>query len=144
MGVLNETDSMPSFCHVFFTLSTSTITYMENPPPSFPEIIDLRSIRRGSRGDFEHLLKYGGFSYHLLLQFNVAESECLENTALNKLYDAMSRDDGDASRRAIQRADEPGLSHCLKLSKKRLLHRIPASPDKTELGPPSSGCGPII
>jgi len=58
-----------------------------------PEIIDLRSIHRSAGGGFEHLLRYGEFRYHLLLRFNMVVPDCLENTALNKLYDAVSHDD---------------------------------------------------
>lgn len=61
-----------------------------------PQIIDLHSIRRSARGDFEHLLQYGSLHYHLLLQFNTINTRCPENTVLEKLYDAVSLNDGDA------------------------------------------------
>jgi hypothetical protein len=68
---------------------------MDNSPSSYPQIHHLRSIYRDAGGDFEHLLDYEGLRYHLLLRFNAAEPDCLENIPLKKLYDAMSRDDQD-------------------------------------------------
>ena len=69
---------------------------MENSHPSLPVIRSLRSIYRDDRGNFEELLDYGGFRYHLLLKFNTAEPNCLENIPLKKLYNAMTRDEEDA------------------------------------------------
>jgi tRNA A-37 threonylcarbamoyl transferase component Bud32 len=79
---------------VFFGPRGPTQTSSMGDLPS--QIIDLRSIRRSARGDFEHLLQYGPLRYHLLLRFNTINTSCLENTVLEKLYDAVSRNDGDA------------------------------------------------
>src|SRR5947207_4934727 len=64
---------------------------------SSPVIRSLRSIYRDGGGDFEELLQYGDFRYHLLLKFNSVEPNCVENIALKKVYDAMTQyDDQDA------------------------------------------------
>ena len=76
---------------------------MKRSSSSFPQIDHLRSVRRDAGGDFEHLLDYEGFRYHLLLRFNPLERDSLENVPLKKLYDAWSRNDQDAVDRA---ADE--------------------------------------
>src|SRR5579859_2712553 len=49
------------------------------PPASSPVIRSLRSIYRDDRGDFEELLDYGGFRYHLLLKFNPVDPTSPEN-----------------------------------------------------------------
>ena len=68
---------------------------------SGPEVRDLLASFGNEGSDFEHLLDYGDFRYHLLLEFNQVESECTENIALNRLYDAVSRNDQDAVQVAV-------------------------------------------
>ena len=66
---------------------------MERFQLSSPIIRSLRSIYRDDQGDFEELLEYGGFRYHLLLKFNNFEPNCIENIALQRVYDSMACDD---------------------------------------------------
>ena len=69
---------------------------MEVGRPSSPDTRHITAVHRDYPGAFEHLLDYGGFRYHLLLEFNRAQPECFENVKLKNLYDAMSCNDDDA------------------------------------------------
>ena len=69
---------------------------MENSSGSSSEFVQYRSIYGDDGGNFEHLLIYGNVRYHLLLEFNTAEPDCLENAALETMYDAVKRDDDHA------------------------------------------------
>ena len=69
---------------------------MENSSGSSSEFVQYRSIYGDDGGNFEHLLIYGNVWYHLLLEFNTAEPDCLENAALETMYDAVKRDDDHA------------------------------------------------
>jgi serine/threonine protein kinase len=66
---------------------------MTSPQSSSLNIRHLTAVHRGHGGDFEHLLDYEGFRYHLLLQFNAVEPASPENLPLETLYNAMSGDD---------------------------------------------------
>jgi hypothetical protein len=68
---------------------------MENSSISPPEFIQYRSIYNDDGGDFEHFLIYENVRYHLLLEFNAAEPDCLENIALETMYEAVRRHDND-------------------------------------------------
>src|SRR5277367_6221544 len=69
--------------------------------PSGPQVRDVYASFGNEGSDFEHLLDYGEFRYHLLLEFNNVEPECAENVALNRLYEAVSCEDQDAVQTAI-------------------------------------------
>ena len=73
---------------------------MEATEYSGPELNDLFASF-ASEGDFEYLLDFGKLRYHLLLEFNLVELECAENTALSQLYEAVSQDDQDAVQTCI-------------------------------------------
>ena len=60
---------------------------------SEPRVDDIHTEFGDKPSDFQHLVDYGDVRYHLLLQFNEVEDACAENTALNELYDAFSRND---------------------------------------------------
>jgi len=60
---------------------------------SEPQVVDIQTEFGDKPSDFQHLLDYGDVRYHLLLRYNKAEDPCDENTALNRLYNAFSRND---------------------------------------------------
>jgi tRNA A-37 threonylcarbamoyl transferase component Bud32 len=66
-----------------------------------PLIQPLHSIHR-THGDYEDLLDWGNFRYHLLLQFNKTYPQADENVALESLWAALSADDEDAIDAAAQ------------------------------------------
>ena len=68
-----------------------------------PEFVQYRTIYNDDGGDFEHFLVCGNVRYHLLLEFNAAEPDCLENTALDMMYDAMKREDDNALQTATDK-----------------------------------------
>ena len=72
---------------------------------SDPKIRHIYTTVGDDRADYVHLLEYGEFQYHLLLQYNNKEHDCLENTSLQKIYDAFARDDfsgaNDATRECL-------------------------------------------
>jgi len=43
--------------------------------------------------DLEELIEYGGFRYHLLLQYNLDEENCVETNLLRRVYDGLDRED---------------------------------------------------
>ena len=61
-----------------------------SPPP-------IRSLRVFYGADFHEIIDYGGFQYHLLLKFNRAEPDCLENNSLKKLQKAMDVSDDESA-----------------------------------------------
>ncbi len=69
---------------------------MEDSSIPLPEFIQYRSIYNDNSGYFKHLLMYGNAHYHLLLEFNSAELDCLENTTLEMMYNAVKRNDDNA------------------------------------------------
>jgi tRNA A-37 threonylcarbamoyl transferase component Bud32 len=68
---------------------------------SEPEVRDLFTTYGNDGSDFEHLLDVGGIRYHLLLRYNTAEPECLENMTLDVLYNSCSLDDEKATNDAV-------------------------------------------
>lgn len=76
---------------------------MENSPASSTEFVQYHSIYNDDGGNFEHLLIYGIVRYHLLLEFNTVEPDCVENAALEMMYDAVKRDDDDALQNATDK-----------------------------------------
>ncbi len=67
---------------------------------SEPEVRGLLLSFGEDGSDFEHLVDVGGFRYHLLLQFNKTERDCVENSALNRLYNSFAGD-GKATNEAV-------------------------------------------
>lgn len=51
-----------------------------------PTACVLWGITRDDGGDFERIIQYGAIRYHLLLRWNIAEEDCVENAALRKVY----------------------------------------------------------
>ena len=58
-----------------------------------PTVHEVWGITRDEGGDFERIIQYGGIRYHLLLRWNNAEGDCVENAALRKVYDAVEEED---------------------------------------------------
>ena len=67
------------------------------------------AITRDEGGDFERIIYYGKIKYHLLLRWNTAEKECVENDALRKVYDAMEIYDGDGVMEGAERCVDLAL-----------------------------------
>jgi serine/threonine protein kinase len=44
----------------------------------------------------EALVDYGGFRYHLLVQYNETDNHCIENSLLRKVYEALDAEDDGA------------------------------------------------
>jgi len=67
-----------------------------------PHIHNLLTEFGDEPSDFEHLLDYGPYRYHLLLQLNQVEPECAKNKVLYQLYDTMSRNDEKAIQAEVE------------------------------------------
>jgi hypothetical protein len=65
-------------------------------------------------GVAEALVDCGPFRYHLLVQYNNAQDDCVENTLLRKLYVALDAEDHsavDAARDACLELVQPFMFH---------------------------------
>ena len=83
--------------------------------------------------DFQYLIDYGGYRYHIALLYNGnADRNVVENVTLQKLYDAFDSDDDDEMEKVVWECEDllyPFMKADYEARSKGLTTAIPASTD---------------